>query len=198
MSEIGIVIEALGALYLVIIAYRARRDATVKGLVGDQVTYDQLGPLLNTVLHQLHSNYRHQVAAFALLFLGLGLQLIGSLAGIAATSSADRSWQGYATNKRTGKVETWEAYRASRDDCLRDMAYDLRESVHAQWYREPFGCMFVGSDNKYRLYATNRLLNASVFGCVARLKKADRGRVYLVTLTVWAKETEWYRCELPE
>jgi hypothetical protein len=32
----------------------------------------------------------------------------------AVALTADRSWQGYATNKRTGKVEPWEACRVTR------------------------------------------------------------------------------------
>jgi len=197
-NQIGIVIEAIGALYLVINARRGKRDADALGLSGSQVTYDTLGPLLDTLLKHLRSNYRHQVIAFALLFVGLALQFYGAFGSPYQSSASRGPWQGLAVNKRTGGYELWWVWHNSHDDCVRDMQYDVRSSAQSEWYREPVGCAYVGSDNRFVLYLMNRLYVGEAFQCVARLKSPAEGQEYAVILKPAPKETAAYRCVIPE
>ncbi len=111
----------------------------------------------------------------------------------------ENPWQVYATHKETKKLEWWWSWHESRDDCLKSVKYDLTSSVHAQWYTEPAGCMYVGSDNRYVLSFMNELYNSKVFMCVAKLKNRGEGdKEFVVAINGAPKETDYYRCVLPE
>jgi hypothetical protein len=73
-GQLGIALEATGALYLVWIARRSKDEAGALKIKGANITYADLGPLLSTLFVQLQSHYRQQLVAFGLLFVGLMLQ----------------------------------------------------------------------------------------------------------------------------
>lgn len=73
-GQLGIALEATGALYLVWIARRSKREADALKIKGANITYGGLGPLLSTLFIQLQLHYRQQLVAFGLLFVGLVLQ----------------------------------------------------------------------------------------------------------------------------
>ncbi|QOJ24776.1 MAG: hypothetical protein HRU78_14940 [Gammaproteobacteria bacterium] len=111
----------------------------------------------------------------------------------------EKPWQVYATNKKSNKLEIWWSNHDNRDDCLKSVKYDLTSSVHAQWYTKPVGCMYVGSDNKYVLYIMNTLYNSKAFLCVAKLKnRGEADKEFTVAINGAPKETDYYRCVLPE
>lgn len=197
-NQIGIVIEVIGALYLVINARRGKRDAAALGLSCDQVTYGTLGPLLDTLLKHLRDNYRHQFIAFMLVFVGLAFQFYGAFASSSQTSAARGPWQGFAVSKRTGGYELWWEWRNSHGDCVKDMLYSVRNPPQSDWYREPVGCAYVGSDNRFVLYLMNRLYANEALQCVARLKRPEEGQEYAVVVRPAPKETAGYRCAIPE
>jgi len=115
------------------------------------------------------------------------------------SDSHERPWQIYATHKESNKLEIWWSNHDNRDDCLKSVKYDLTSSVHGQWYTEPAGCMYVGSDNKYVLYITNKLYNSKAIMCVARLKnRGEADKEFTVVINGAPNETEYYRCVLPE
>jgi hypothetical protein len=43
----------------------------------------------------------------------------------------------------------------TRSDCLFGVWRLVEKSMHSQWYRKPYGCMYVGSQNPYVLYIIN-------------------------------------------
>ena len=111
----------------------------------------------------------------------------------------EKPWEIYATNKETKKLEWWLSWHDSRDECLKNVKYDLTSSVHENWYTEPAGCMYVGSDNRYVLYFVNKLYNQKVFMCVAKMKNSvEADNEFRVITNGAPKETEDYRCILPE
>ena len=115
------------------------------------------------------------------------------------TDAREKPWQVYATNKATQKLELWWSNHDSREECVKSVKYDLTTSVHAQWYTTPAGCMYVGSDNKYVLYLTNKLYNSNAFLCVAKLKnRGEKDKEFTVVIVGPPKETNYYRCVIPE
>lgn len=76
-SEWGIVVEIVGAGMLVLAAWRARKE--VASFPAD-VTYESLAPTLNTMLALTRRQVVDQLKGFAVLALGLLLQLYGNLA----------------------------------------------------------------------------------------------------------------------
>jgi len=113
-------------------------------------------------------------------------------------NSQEKPWQVYATNKKTKKLEVWWSNHDSHDDCMKSVKYDLTSSVHAQWYTEPAGCIYVGSDNRYVLFVMNKLYNSKSFMCVAQLKnRGDADKEFAVAINDAPKETDYYRCVLP-
>lgn len=110
----------------------------------------------------------------------------------------EKPWQVFATNKESKKLEYWWKSHDSHDECVRDVKFDLKSSVHAQWYTEPAGCIYVGSGNKYILYVMNKLYNPNTFMCVAKMKnRAEKDREFVIVINGFPVETDDYRCVLP-
>lgn len=65
-------------LWFIAQARSSKLTADKLGIKAASVTYDSLGPLLNTLFAQLYSNYRQQLIAFGLLFAGLIMQFAGA------------------------------------------------------------------------------------------------------------------------
>jgi len=107
------------------------------------------------------------------------------------------NWQVYATNKRTQIAEYWLSWHESRSDCLKALEYQLTDSMTAQWYGQPAGCMYIGGrdPNQYSLYLLNRWFNANVFWCVAK-RRADGALTPL--LQGARQQTDIFYCVLPE
>jgi len=140
-----------------------------------------------------------RILFLSLLVLVAGCDVEVKVGNSEKSASPEKPWQVYATNKETKKLEVWWSSHESHDDCMKSVKYDLTSSINAQWYIEPAGCMYVGSDNRYVLYVMNKLYNSRAFMCVARLKnRSDADKEFTVIVNGAPKETDYYRCVLPE
>ena len=73
---IGIVLQVLGAGYLVIQAWRtSRKLAEYKA----GVTYDTLGPSIDTLAQELGGQFGQQLVGFSFVLVGSGLQLYAAI-----------------------------------------------------------------------------------------------------------------------
>jgi len=136
----------------------------------------------------------------AALFLlsGCDIDIKAKIGNSEKSAPHEKPWQVFATNKETRRIELWWSNHDSHDDCVKNVKFDLRSSVQAQWYTEPAGCMYIGSDNRYILYIMNKLYNANTFLCVAKMKnRADADREFVVVVNGAPVETDYYRCVLP-
>ena len=73
----GIVVEVIGAGWIVGAAWRGRASLTA---IPPDVTYDTLGPAINKLMLLVRTQFVDQLKGFALLAIGLLLQLYGTLA----------------------------------------------------------------------------------------------------------------------
>jgi hypothetical protein len=105
-----------------------------------------------------------------------------------------KPWVAWATQKKTGQVEFWWSYYESRDDCVRGVSADVR-GVQSNWYGEPAGCAYRGSDVAPWLYLMNRIYASAAMECVAVLKSPGTSGEHVVVARGAARETSTYRCK---
>ncbi len=144
-----------------------------------------------------------QTLLLTLLFLlsGCDVEVKAKLGNAGKAVSLEKPWQIYATNKETKKLDWWLSWHENRNECLKNVKYNLASSVHANWYIQPAGCMYVGSEgsSRYILYLLNKLYNQNVFMCIAKIKTPTGSDSEYRVIEIGApKETENYRCILPE
>lgn len=90
------------------------------------------------------------------------------LAGCSEAPTPEFPWQGYGTNRKSGHPEFFFPQYKTRNDCLFATEKLVEDSVHTQWYRAPYGCLYGGYQNAYVQYAVNVVLETEAFRCVAR------------------------------
>ena len=74
---IGTVLQVLGAGYLVVQAWLTSRKL---GKYRANVTYNALGPVIDTLAHELGGQFRQQIVGFVFFLIGSGFQLYAAIA----------------------------------------------------------------------------------------------------------------------
>jgi hypothetical protein len=73
----------------------------------------------------------------------------------------------------------------------------VEQSVHSQWYRAPYGCMYYGYQNPYVQYLVNWYFARDYFRCIARwvTPEAEKsGTLYSAILKSYPRDRSdvWY------
>jgi threonine/homoserine/homoserine lactone efflux protein len=76
-TVVGIVLQVLGAGFLVWCAWRTSRNL---GKFPKEVTYNALGPTIDALTRELRTQFSQQMVGFVFVLAGAGLQLYASLA----------------------------------------------------------------------------------------------------------------------
>jgi hypothetical protein len=122
------------------------------------------------------------------------------LAGCELLEDANKApWQGFATNKRSGRLEWWFIGKSSYRDCIEMMQWETSgDRVNAQWYRAPLGCGYAGN-NYWRVWLMNEWSGHSQdFECIARSfnpANTAEGARYSPLLKGSSRQSDSYRCE---
>jgi hypothetical protein len=127
----------------------------------------------------------------------LALPPICSLCACSEAPGPSRPWQPYGTNKRTGEREWFSPNYLTRSDCLFGVKELVEQSVHSQWYRAPYGCMYYGYQNPYVQYLVNWYFARDYFRCIARwvTPEAEKsGTLYSPILKSYPRDRSdvWY------
>lgn len=131
------------------------------------------------------------VACFALVLVGCSFEMKFSIGE--GSKDAKPTWQGYATSRSTDQFEFWFLTSNSHSDCISDMRSAITQWPSSQWSKEPVGCRYIGSKNKYVLLLVNKLYNWNAFLCVARFRESGE---YSALMKGAERETAGWTCEV--
>jgi hypothetical protein len=129
----------------------------------------------------------------------LVLSLSCFLCACSEAPGPSRPWQPYGTNERTGQLEWFYVDYLTRSDCLVGVKHLVEESIHSQWYKKPYGCMYWGHQNPYVQYLINWYFAKDDFRCIARYitrEAAESGAFYKPVLKGTPDQSGIWYCYL--
>lgn len=131
-------------------------------------------PLISRLLEM---NGKLSMKTVATLFkLSVASLFISTLLGCDLSSSSP--WNGFATNRETGKVEWWLSSYASHSECMKNMYWQVNNDANQKvYYKEPFGCGYM-SNNFFDAVIRNELVGEKQnFECLAESKNPQAEKI---------------------
>lgn len=104
----------------------------------------------------------------------LGILVCLPLLLIGCGGSSSKPWNGFATNKETGKIEWWFKDYESHSECVKHMYWQVNnDSFQKEHYKEPYGCAFMSNNFLDAILRNELLAENENFECLAESKNPD-------------------------
>lgn len=93
--------------------------------------------------------------------------------------SHENPWSGFATNKKTEKIEWWLSSYSSHSECMKNMYWQVKNDEYQKMdYKEPFGCGYMSNNFLDAVVRNELVAERKNFECLAESKNPEIEKMF--------------------